>query len=213
MPAEVFEAIAAGDCERLRERVAREPLVATARDEDGVSALMRARYQGRLDMVEVLVQVLPELDVFEAAALGATEQLREMLAREPSHANDFSADGGKPLHFAAFVDHYETEKLLVDRGADVNAVARGFNRVTPLHSASAANTTDICRLLLEHGADPSARQDGGFTGLHDAAQHGNAELAELLIRKGADPTATTEDGKTARDFAAGNEALLALLPG
>jgi ankyrin repeat protein len=40
-------------------------------------------------------------------------------------------------------------------------------------------------VLLEAGADPNARQHGGFTPLMGAEQNGDLDLAELLIRHGA----------------------------
>lgn len=207
----VFTAIDDGDVAALRELVEHDETLAAARDEHGVSALMRARYLDRMEMVEALVQAGPELDVFEAAALGATERLRDLLDREPALVRAWSPDGAQPLHFAAFFAHPEAARVLVERGADVNAVARGFNDVTPLHSAAAGGSREISLLLLEHGADPNARQGGGFTALHAAAQHGDAELARALLAAGADATAATDDGKTARDFADGNAAVLALL--
>ena len=67
----------------------------------------------------------------------------------------------------------------------MSAVARNPIRVQPLHSAAAGGHTAVARLLLEHGADPNARQEGGFVPLHAAAQAGNDELYELLVASGA----------------------------
>ena len=84
----------------------------------------------------------------------------------------------------------------------MSAVAKNPLRVQPLHSAAAGGHTAVARLLLEHGADPNARQEGGFVPLHAAAQAGNDELYELLLASGADQGAATDDGRTAADFRA-----------
>ena len=205
----IFEAIASGDVDRVRELVAADPSVAAARGADGVSALLQARYRGRLDLVEALLEAGPELDVFEAAALGDTTRLRELLDADPELAGAWSSDGFTPLHLAAFFGHEEGARMLLEHGADVGAVARNTMAVEPLHSAAAAGQAGIAQALLDAGADPNARQQGGFVALHAAGQNGDAALTQLLLERGADPAARTDDGRTAADFAAesGHEGL------
>jgi hypothetical protein len=72
---ELFEAIDAGDVERVRTLLEREPSLAGARAENGVSAILAARCQNQLDVVALPLAPDPPLDVFEAAALGRTERL------------------------------------------------------------------------------------------------------------------------------------------
>jgi ankyrin repeat protein len=147
---------------------------------------MQAQYRGDREAVERLLADAPELDVFEAAAVGATDRLRELLDADPLLAAAWSSDGAQPLHFAAFFGHPDACRVLVERGADVDSHARGFNGVAPINSAAACDMkpndtcTEIVRLLLDAGADPRAEQRGGVTAL-DAARHcGNDELVELL---------------------------------
>jgi ankyrin repeat protein len=59
-------------------------------------------------------------------------------------------------------------------------------------------------VLLDNGADPNARQEGGFAPIHAAAQNGNDELYELLVARGADQEAAADDGRTAADLRAGS---------
>jgi ankyrin repeat protein len=166
-----------------------------SRDEQGLSPAMRALYRGETEEAERLVPDEP--DVFEAAALGREEQLGELLESDRGLALAFSRDGFTALHLAAFFGHPEAVRLLLDRGADPNAVATSeqIGPVQPLHSAAAAGGLDSARLLLEHGADVNARQGGGFTALHAAAASGHAELARLLLAGGADADARTDDGR------------------
>jgi ankyrin repeat protein len=59
----------------------------------------------------------------------------------------------------------------------------------------------LARLLLDAGADPNGRGEGGFTALHSAAQNGDDELVALLQERGADPGLATDDGRTPADLA------------
>ena len=198
----IFDAIESGDVDRVRQLVAADPSVASARGEDGISAVLQARYRFHLDIVDALLAAEPELDVFEAAALGRTDRLRTLLDAEPELVHAWSPDGFTPLHLAAFFGNEDGARLLLERSASPHAIARNPLGVQPLHSAAAGSHAGIVRALLEAGADPNARQERGGVPLFASAQNGDAESAELLLRHGADPSLTSADGETAADFAA-----------
>jgi ankyrin repeat protein len=166
------------------------------------SELLEALYRGDHDTVEATLAERPDLTIFEAAAVGGSDRVRELLSLQPGSAADWSPDGFTALHLAAFFGRETVAATLLERGADLSAVARNPLRVQPLHSAVAGGHTAVARLLLEHGADPNARQEGGFVPLHAAAQARNEELYELLVASGADQDAATDDGRTAADFRA-----------
>ncbi|HEV8563302.1 MAG TPA: ankyrin repeat domain-containing protein [Actinomycetota bacterium] len=197
---ELFEAIDSGDLERVRSIVASEPSVAEARDEHGVSALMRAVYRLDKPLAQAILPHVPELDVFEAASFGDLDRLTTLLTEDPSFGLAHSGDGFTALHFAAFFGRHEAAELLLARGADVDARGTGWMTGTPLHSAASAGHTDAIRVLLGAGADPDARQSHGFVPLHAAAQNGSVEDVELLLRHGADPSLANDDGSTALDL-------------
>jgi uncharacterized protein len=210
---DVFEAIEAGDLERMQRLVSVNPALAAARDTQGVSAVTQAVYHGHADIVDALLAVQIDLDVFEASALGRTDDVRTLVTREPDLVFRFSPDGFTPLHLAAFFGHVDIARLLIDLGADVEAVARNRMRVRPLHSAAASRQLEIARLLVDAGADVNERQEHGFTPLHAAAQNGDLDLTRMLLECGADAKQATEDGRLAADFArnAGNESVLDVL--
>jgi ankyrin repeat protein len=58
---------------------------------------------------------------------------------------------------------------------------------TALHEAAKRGQSDAVRLLLDHGADPNAREAGDNTyPLHWAAAHGHVEIARALLDAGGD---------------------------
>jgi uncharacterized protein len=155
-----------------------------------VSRILQARYADREDELAELLAGDPELDVFEAAAVGRTDRLRELLDAGPPCVGAWSADGFTPLHLAAYFGHADGVRLLLQRGADVAAVARNPLAVQPLNSAcasrEAAPRVPIARLLLDAGADPNAESEGaGVRPLDAAVANGDEELAELLRERGA----------------------------
>jgi ankyrin repeat protein len=199
--AELFEAISAGDVERVRAMVADDPSLATARDTHGVSALMQARYRFDRGLIEAIQASVPELDVFEAATFGDLDRLTNLLDADPSAVAARSGDGFTPLHFAAFFGQADAVAVLLARGAEVDARGTGWMVGTPLHSAVSGGHLDAARRLLEGGADPNERQAQGYTSLHAAAEHGDPALTRLLLGHGADPGATTDDGADPLSFA------------
>jgi ankyrin repeat protein len=162
---------------------------------------MLSRYRSNRAVTDALLAVDPDLDVFEAAALGYLDRLRARIDDDPAVVTSMSSDGYTALHFAAFFAKPEAARILLEAGAPVDVVAHNEMRVRPLHSAAAGRQTEICRLLLAAGAEVDARQAGGFTPLHEAAQSGDPEMVELFLSAGADPLMTTDDGKTAADLA------------
>jgi ankyrin repeat protein len=201
MGEDLIAAVTTGDAARVASIVADDPALASTRDDAGISALMLSRYRSNREVTDTLLAADPELDVFEAAALGYLDRLRERLIDAPQDLDALSADGYTALHFAAFFAKPEAARILIDAGASVATVAQNEMRVQPLHSAAAGHQIEICRLLLAAGAEVDARQAGGFTPLHEASQNGDPEMVELFLSAGADPLATTDDGKTAARLA------------
>jgi uncharacterized protein len=153
-----------------------------------LSRIMDALYKGDRDEAERLRAEVGELDVFEAAALGDVERLRAILDGDGGAVGAWSPDGFTALHYAAYFDGPEAARILIEHGADIEAVSTNEEfapQARPLHSAVAAGRGDVVEVLLHAGADPNARQHGGFTALMAAEQSGNLELAEVLIRHGA----------------------------
>jgi uncharacterized protein len=157
-----------------------------------MSELLEALYRGQTDRVEELLAHDPALDVFEAAAFGRTDRLRELLDEDNERANAFGDDGFHPLGLACFFGHVDAARLLLERGADVNALSRNEHvQTAAIHAAAAAEGKDestryeLVKLALEHGADPNLPQGGGFRAIDAARQNGDARVEQLLVERGA----------------------------
>ena len=191
----LIEAAKTGDERTVRDLIARDPSLVSATLSSGDSPLMAALYRGQRHIIDVLVDAGARIDVFAAAALGRTEELRAGIAERAALART-SFDGWTPLHLASFFGHQDAAALLLETGAPVSAVSSNTLRNTPLHAATAGGHADVALLLIEHGADVNAADAGGHTPLHIAAENGLTAVVKALLARGADPLAVDAEDKT-----------------
>ncbi|HTA45198.1 MAG TPA: ankyrin repeat domain-containing protein [Bryobacteraceae bacterium] len=108
-------------------------------------------------------------------------QLKALL-EQPGSANVADARGITPLMYAAEIGSLDAMRLLIDRGADVNA-QNAFGSTALMWSVSEPAKV---RLLLDHGADVNITARSGRTALIIAAfTNPSAEVVRLLLAKGA----------------------------
>ena len=199
--ADLQTAIRARDAARVREILAVRPDLAADRPHAGPSALLLAAYMGGGEIAEAL-RGRVTMDSCEAAALGALEELKQLLDEHPARTNARSGDGWTPLHLAGFFGRREVADLLLKRGASLTAISGGAEKNQPLHAALAgACDPAIVRALVAHGADVNAVAAANYTPLHVAASRGNEELVRFLVESGAGTDARMDDGKTPADLA------------
>ncbi len=185
---DVFASIERGDADRVKALLESDPALANARNEEGDSPLLVALYRGRGDLAEHLLRAGADLNLFEACALGRIETVRRCLEADPSLVHAYSHDGWTALHLASFFGHGEIARLLIERGAEVNARSRSVRFAqsnTPLHAAAANRQTGVAQVLIDHGADVNARDGSGFTPLGLAANTHNDMLVIRLLELGA----------------------------
>jgi hypothetical protein len=90
------------------------------------------------------------------------------------------------LHHASENAHVNVCRVLLDRGADVNA--RDRNERTPLiwlATALSIRTAAVCKTLIDGGAEVNAQAQNGSTALHMAAYQGHENMCKLLVQSGA----------------------------
>ena len=104
--------------------------------------------------------------------------------------------GWTPLHWAAENGEFTQAKLLIQRGADVNAVTNKTLSSTPLHFAAYGGNHRIVYLLIENGADVEAKDRWGLTPLFSARTENAEKIARALVDAGADVNAKSKWGDT-----------------
>lgn len=204
----LLKAARAGDTAAVKALLESDPRLLTARDPLGNTALILAVNSGHCEVAELLRAAGCEPDVYEAAAIGHTARVAELIERDARVLDSYSPEGFTPLMLAAHFGHTEAVEFLLAHGANVNVVARHEMRVTALHAALFGRQVKAARRLIEAGADVNAKRAGagwpraGWTALHYAAGSGFVELIELLIARGAQLSARDAQGRTPLDVAA-----------
>jgi len=140
---------------------------------------------GRLDLLEQLVAHgaqarAADTSIFQSASLAVARYLLE----QGTSATQISMNGFPPLIYVARGDkgdHPEKAELLLDWGADVNAV--GPRGRTALHYAAAAGHVAMIGVLLARGADRRLTDDTGATPLGLAQAAGKTAAARLLQQR------------------------------
>lgn len=96
-------------------------------------------------------------EIFEGDLLGFDIESIDVLT--------FTLDEDSLLHMAAYQGNMEAAKLLVELGADINAL--GDMHYTPLHYAALKGHDDIYDYLLSHGASTELVSQFGTTPLDE----------------------------------------------
>src|SRR5437763_16916021 len=97
----LFEAIKAGELEKVKAMVSEDPSLVNARDADG-TAILTAVYHRQKETVNLLVARGAPLSLFDAAAAGEVERVERLIGAAPADVNGHSPDGWTPLHPEAF---------------------------------------------------------------------------------------------------------------
>lgn len=177
-------------------------------DAEGLTPLLLAAEQGQVDACVVLLKAgakpdaadlgganivhkaaennKPELITAVAQAVSA-EVMKKLVTSSNVHQTT-------PLHVAVHNNYDEVVKLLLQHGADPNAVDEDAN--TPLHRAATIGQNRIVDMLMGAGASAAKSDGNGTTAVHLAALNGHNTVLATLARHGADLAAPNELGQT-----------------
>ncbi|KAL8537050.1 hypothetical protein ACS0TY_012291 [Phlomoides rotata] len=153
-------------------------------DANGRSALHLASSKGNLDCVILLLDygANPNMKDSEGtvplwdAILGKHEGVIKLLSE--NGANLSSGDVGDYACFAAEQNNIELLQEIVKFGGDVTLLSSAG--ITALHQAISEENVEICKFLIEHGADSDKADAHGWTPRALANHQGNEEIKALF---------------------------------
>lgn len=160
------------------------------------NALQAASYCGANSLITLLIQNGAEIDL-QGGKYGTAlqawaasnyhpsmphlESIGDKLLAARADVNIKGGEFGSALQAASYVANGRALERLIEAGADVNAVLYGGE--TALMSAVASGRVKHADLLLKHGANFLATDDGGLTPVHYGARAGFLVTIDLLLEK------------------------------
>jgi hypothetical protein len=116
----------------------------------------------------------PDIDIWKAAASGNIEAIKQHLEAGTDVDAKEPPGGSTPLLVAAIFGRADAAKLLIEKGANVNASSN--DGATALHGAAFFCHAEIVKLLLDKGAEVNAKNIRGETPLDAVAGSWSQEL-------------------------------------
>ena len=139
--------------------------------------------------------------LYHAAMFGLRDLAEHLITEHPEHVN---ARGGRhltPMHAAADAGHANITRLLIEHGADMEALSWRIHYATPLHCAALCGRLEVGQCLLDRGANINAPDSNIRTPLMRAVFVGHVEFARMLIERGAVIDAQSSKNRTALSYA------------
>lgn len=176
----------------------------------GWTPLSIASHKGHTEFVNNLLTNHARVDVFDTDGRSALHlaaekgfiEVCDLLLSHKAFINSKSRVGRTALHLAAMNGYTDLVKFLIkDHNAVIDILT--LRKQTPLHLAAEAGQLEVCRLLLELGANIDATDDLGQKPIHAAAQNNFSEVTQLFLQQHPSLVmATTKDGNTCAHIAA-----------
>jgi ankyrin repeat protein len=123
--------------------------------------------------------------IHKAIENGDVALVERLLRITPLCRDSLSSGGDTPLHVAVHNNNRKIATILLDAGANINAIGEYEN--TPFHYAAKEGLLDMAKLLLDHGADVERKNRLGYTALLQAAYGSSPDsrdVANELIGRG-----------------------------
>jgi ankyrin repeat protein len=161
---------------------------------NGQTPLMTCARTGSLDAVQNLLEHGAEVDVREpqrgqtalmSAAAGKHAEIVQALIGHKANVNARTESGFTPLMFAAQQGDLDSTRLLLQNGADINAIAPKYG--SALTVASASRHENLAIFLVDSGADSNVADGDGIAPLHYAVGRGIADITAVAPTAAFDP--------------------------
>jgi len=164
---------------------------ATARSDDGSTALLWAAHWGDVKTASLLLRAGADpnaandfhMTPLSQACVSADAGLVELLLKAGANPNTPIATGETPLMTCSKSGNADAIRSLIAHDAAINAKEPVQNQ-TALMWAAAERHPNVVKLLIDAKADLQSRTKRGFTALHFAAREGDQESARLLLAAG-----------------------------
>ncbi|XP_012691221.2 ankyrin repeat and KH domain-containing protein 1 isoform X2 [Clupea harengus] len=161
----------------------------------GISPLMLAAMNGHVPAVKLLLDMGSDINAqietnrntaLTLACFQGRAEVVSLLLDRRANVEHRAKTGLTPLMEAASGGYAEVGRVLLDKGADVNAPPVPSSRDTALTIAADKGHYKFCELLIIRGAHIDVRNKKGNTPLWLAANGGHFDVVQLLEQSGAD---------------------------
>jgi ankyrin repeat protein len=216
----LYYASLAGFYDLAEQLIGKHPEHINARGGQMVTPLVAALHGKYFQVAELLHRHGAEVDVLGnnecmplhlACAQGLVDIMRWLLDHGAC-VNSQNVELFAPLHIAADNGYLEAVQMLIEHNAEIH-IQTDVGQ-SPLHIAASPWTTrdqvDIMQVLLDHGANPNARDNDNATPLHHSSwwgkehtitRDGTVEGTRLLLKHGAVINAEDNEGRTSLQLA------------
>ena len=213
---EIHSAARDGDLVKVKMLIQADPKLVSKKDGDGRTPLHWAAAEGHKEVVEFLLENKADVQAkdndgqtpYQLAAFdkGVAELLKEHGGRKTTSAKDHDPaifDAASDGDLAKVKELVEDDPDIVFFKSDVGAKTL----TTPLAFAAINNHLDVAKYLLDHKADPNAKDVDNQTPLIGAVCYDHKEMVELLLSSGANINAVDTNAALDKDTAHGRTAL------
>ncbi len=190
------------DIDRVRKRLATQPELGLDPYEEGTSPISIAILTGDQKRIQLILELDPKLSLGNLAALGDVAGLKSALAEDASAIDEDEGTIGPPLAQAIQCSQWDTAKMLIDAGAQIDIQSLGYYSVVPCALRSGRQALD---LLYANGLLAKALEadtDGNDSLLFMAVMFGSQiEIVEQLLSDGFSPDTIGSAGFSPIKFA------------
>ena len=188
----------------------------SATDEDGDQPLHEAARGNEAAACELLVAhgadvtavnkecqtpLMKAVDSYSWLSDSSAVPCRRLITNDSVNVED--CDGNHALHITSRRSNIVAVQLLVDCGADTNAVNKDGQ--TPLHTAAGGekDCPELCEILLKHSSKINAVDEDGIQPLHLACKEYHTKTVKVMVSHGADVNTVNKHGQTPLHTTAG----------